>query len=131
MIDLTQRLLGIIRTKACSVKPFKGATESKTINLRIDYSEITIGDILTKAVSHDVIAWQNGQGRKNYKSLTANSTVLVKAKSPGAAPQVDPEEAMVARLKAMTPEARAAWFAAKMAETETTIEDEDEDEEDV
>ncbi len=109
-MNMTELLLGIVRVKRCSVKDEKGGV-SKPINLTIDYSDCSIEDILTKAVAHDVIAWQNGQGRKNYASLIAGQNVTVKASRPGAAPQLDPKEAYIARLMAMTPEARAKEFA--------------------
>jgi hypothetical protein len=111
-MNMNELLTGIVRAKACSVKAEKGGT-SKTINLSIDYSECTLADILTKAVAHDVIAWQNGQGRKNFATLVDKQSVSIKASRPGAAPQIDPETAMAAKLQSMTQAEREKYLMEK------------------
>jgi hypothetical protein len=98
-IDLGQKLVGITRAKSCNLHPEKGSKESKTLTLSIDYSDLTIGDLLTKAISHDVIAWQNGQGRKHFASLANGQVVKVNASRPAASsndPQVDYENRLAA-----------------------------------
>lgn len=107
-MNMTEKLLGVVRAKACSIKAEAGGT-AKQINLQLDYAECTIEDILTKAVAHDVISWQNGQGRKHFTMLTAGQTVKVMASRPGAA-VADPEAATIAFLRAMTPENREEWI---------------------
>jgi hypothetical protein len=99
-MDLTQKLTGVIRTKQCSVKAEAGGS-AKKINLSIDYSDCTIEDVLTgKAVAHDVIAWQNGQGRAKFSSWTDGQTVSIKASSPGASAPIDPMVSLLAEAKA-------------------------------
>jgi len=111
-MDLTQKLEGIKLVKATSVKPYKEATESKTLYIEMDYSELSVSDILTKALKSDVIDWQNGSGgRKNYKNLVNGETIKVKASAPGSAPQVDPETAMILKLQAMSPEEQVKYLA--------------------
>ena len=121
-MDLKQKLAGVIRVKANSVKPFAGAKESKTVNLSIDYSDCTVEDILEKAIRTDVISWQNGPGRKNYAQFQDGATVKISAKAPGRSPQVDPETAIKARLAAMSTKAdREAYVKQLLAEAESKV----------
>ena len=111
-MDTSQKLTDVIRTIKSSVRPFKGAGESKSVYLKIDYSECTLEDILSFASADRRIAWANGgSGRKAYDDITDGDTIDVKASSPGAKPPIDPQIAMENRLKQMTPEAQAKWFA--------------------
>jgi len=111
-MDLKQKLEGIKLVKATSVKPYKEATESKSLYIEMDYSDLTIEDILAKALKSDVIDWQNGSGgRKNYKNLVNGETIKVKASAPGSAPQIDPETAMILKLQAMSPEEQEKYLA--------------------
>lgn len=98
-MDIKQKLTGVIRSKSCSIKPFKDAPESKRITLNIDYSDLTIDDLLTKAISHDVIAWQNGRGRKDYKKLADGQVVNIRASAPAAAPMPTAEELLIAEAR--------------------------------
>ena len=90
-MDTSIKLNNVIRLKTCKLTPFKGATESKTVTLEIEYDGLTIEDILAKAVKGDVIDWQNGSGgRKNYDKLVDKSTIKIKASTPGSMPLIDP-----------------------------------------
>ncbi len=96
-MNLTEKLIGIVRTVKASIKPDKDSKESKQVYLAIDYSECDVNDLLTKSAAHDKIAWQNGGGgRKDYDNIVAGSTIKVKASRPGAAPEVDPITALIA-----------------------------------
>lgn len=98
-MNMTEKLAGVVRIKATSVKEDKDSV-SKAITLHIDYSDCTVEDILSKAVAHDVIAWQNGQGRKSYAQLVKGQVVKVRASRPGAAPQADPMAILIAEAQA-------------------------------
>lgn len=99
-MNMTELLKGVVRIKRATVKEDKDSV-SKSVTIHFDYSECTVEDILTKAVAHDVIAWQNGQGRKSYASLVNGQVVKVLASRPGAAPQVDPMSVLVAEAQAL------------------------------
>jgi hypothetical protein len=74
---------------------------AKTIMLEIDYSGLTLNDLLTKAYKSDCVSWQNGSGgRKAFDKLVDKQTVKISAKSPGGAPQIDPVDAIIAGAKA-------------------------------
>lgn len=100
-MDMTEKLTGVVRTVKASLKADESSTEKKSVYLKLDYSDCTVADLLTKASAHDRIAWQNSsQGRAKFASLVDGSTIEVKASSPGAAPIQDPVEAMIARAAA-------------------------------
>ena len=103
-MDMNERIISVTLTKACSVKPDKDSMESKVINLRVRFDGATVGDVFAKAVSSAVISWQNGQGRKSFDVLKNNQTVDIQFASPAARPMVDPETAMVEKLRSMSPE---------------------------
>ncbi len=108
-MDMNEIVKDVTLTKVCSIRPFKGSDEVKQVTLAVKYDGLTIGDILAKALRQDVIAWQNGPGRKNFDKLVNGSTVNVNASRPGAA-AVDPETAMVAKLMTMTPEEQQEYL---------------------
>jgi len=111
-------MTGITLTKVCNIKPFKGATDSKQVTLAIKYDGLTLAEVLTKASRTDVISWQNGPGRKGYDELIDKSTIKVSAKAPGAV-SIDPEQAMVNKLKGMTVEEREQEIAKLIALAES------------
>lgn len=99
-MDTKQVLTDIVRTKRCNIKPDKDSMESKGINLVVEYSGLSVEQLLTKCLAHDVIAWQNGQGRKHWTRWQDGQTVRVKASAPAAAAQIDPIEYVLAQAKA-------------------------------
>jgi len=123
-MDTTQKIVGLTLTKTISVSPdgdAKKAGESKQVVLKVKYDGLTLMDLAMKALDKDVVSWQNGSGgRKNYDNLIDKGTVEVDAKSPGKAPQIDPKEAMIARLAAMTPEEMKAELDSMMAKAKAT-----------
>ena len=46
-VDLNQTI-NIVRTKVCSIKPFKGADESKNINLKIRFDNVPLDGIVER-----------------------------------------------------------------------------------
>lgn len=116
-MNMNEIIKDLTLTKVCSIKPFKGATESKQVTLAVKYDGLTNGDLAAKALRSDVISWQNGPGRKGYDDLIDKSTVNVSAKAPGAM-TIDPETAMVAKLMSMSAEEQTNYLqelAAKAA----------------
>ena len=99
-MDKSTVITNVTLAKVCSIKPDSDSTESKKVTLNIKYDGLTLGDVLAKAVRSDVISWQNGPGRRNYEQW--GEVVNIDAKAPGSS-QVDPESAMVAKLKGMSP----------------------------
>lgn len=99
-MELNTIISGVTLTKMCSIKPDSDSNESKKVTLNIKYDGLTLGDVLAKAVRSDVISWQNGPGRKQFKQW--GEVVNISAKAPGQS-QIDPKTAMVALLKTMTP----------------------------
>ena len=110
MIDMNEVVTGVTLTKACSVKADEDTEKGKTINLRVKFDGVTLGDVFAKAVSSAVIAWQNGVGRKQFDTLQHGHTVDIQFKAPGARAQIDHETAMVLKLQAMTPTERTSYL---------------------
>jgi len=95
-------------SKVCSVKADEDSTESKQVTVNVKYDGLTLKDVFTKALSSDIIKWQTS-ARKRFDILGKAENVT--AKSPGAAPQVDPELAIIARAQSMTKDERKAYLA--------------------
>ena len=108
-MDMNHVVTDVTITRTCSIRPFKGSDEHKTVNLEINYSGLTIGDVFTKAARADVVSWQNGPGRKNFDQWTDGQRIKISARRPGST-SVDPETAMVAKLAAMNEDERAAFI---------------------
>ena len=90
----------------------KKAGDKKTVSLKVNYDGLTLGDVIAKAFNSDCVSWANGSsGRKNYNNLKDRQVIEISAKTPGKAPQVDPEQAMIAKLQAMTPEEQKTYLA--------------------
>ncbi len=98
-INLNEVVNGVELVKACSIKPDKDSTESKTINLKIRFNNVTLKDVFDKAVSQTVIVWQNGTGRKKFDKFENHQTVTVDFASP-AKTTIDPLTAIISAAKA-------------------------------
>jgi len=113
-MDLNQIISDVVLTKTITVSPdedSKKAGTFKQVVLKVKYDGLTLESIFLKALDKDVVSWQNGSGgRKNYDNLIDKGTVNVDAKAPGKAPQIDPEEAVAARLTAMTPDEQKVYI---------------------
>jgi len=98
---------GVTLTKVCSVKPDGDSEESKQVTVNMIYNGLRLGDIFTKALSSDIIKFQ-ASARKRFDKL--EKVIDVHAKSPGATPQVDPEDAIRAKIAGMkTKEEKLAY----------------------
>lgn len=98
-INLNDVVNGVELVKACSIKPDKDSTESKTINLRIRFNNVTLKDVFDKAVSQTVIVWQSGTGRKKFDEFENHQTVNVEFSSP-AKTTIDPIMVVILAAKA-------------------------------
>jgi hypothetical protein len=90
-MELNEMLSGVVKVKACKIsadEDGKKAGVHKVVNLSIDYSGLTVNQLLEKCMKADVISWQNGQGRPKYNQWKDGQTVSIKASAP-AATQVD------------------------------------------
>jgi hypothetical protein len=102
----------IVLSKICKVSPNKEGKENgltKTINVEISYKNLTFRDIMAKALKSDIIAYQNGNARKNFAKLTNNEVVKINAASPGAN-YVDPEEKTLEDFPNKSPEEQRAFI---------------------
>ena len=70
-------------------------------NVMVSIDNVTIVDMANGLLKNEVIRWQN-TNRKKYDKLVDKSTHKVVFKRPIA--DIDPFDAMVARLQGMTPE---------------------------
>ena len=133
MSNLNEVVVGVVIDKVCSIKPFEGSRDSKSITLSVKFDGVTLADVFTKAVSSAVIQWQNGPGRKQFNTWKDKQVVVIQFKSPGKV-TVDPETAMVAKLQAMGPEEQVKYLkelAAKIAPVvEPVVDAVDDDESD-
>ena len=89
MIDLTQKLTGVIRTIKASIRADNSMTkvEAVVVYLDIDYSDCSIEDVLQFSNADRKIAAVVPL-RAGFAKLTSNQHIKVKASSPGAkAPQ--------------------------------------------
>ena len=121
-MDLNMKVVNVTLRKTIDISPdsdTKKAGIKKTVVLSVNYNGLTLQDVFLKALDKDVVSWQNGSGgRKNYDNIINASIIKVDAKAPGRGPQVDPEDAMVAKLATMNPEEQAAYFADLMAKAD-------------
>ena len=115
MIDLTQKLDEVKRTKACKVRADRDEAEQKTVHVTVDFTGTTIEDVIDKCMSSLIINFQSS-ARKKFESISNNEKVTIQFKGPGRV-QIDPEQAMIAKLQAMTPDERIA----KIAELEAKL----------
>ena len=118
-MNMTEIITNVTLSKACSIRADEDSTEKKIINLKVKFDGVTLQSVFDKAMSGTVIAWQNGVGRKGFDTFKANQTVEVQFSAPAAKAQIDPEQAMVLKLKAMTADEQKAYFATMIAKAST------------
>ena len=107
-MDLNQTVQNVTLEKICSIKPYKGAKETKQINLEVSFDGATLRDVFLKALSAVVIQWQNGTGRKNFDKWKNGQRVKIEFKAPSAI-YTSPEEALLSKLASMDPKERAKY----------------------
>ena len=109
-MNMNEVITNVTLLKGCDIRPDKDSKDIKRINLKVKFDGATIQSVFDKAVSGAVIAWQNGVGRKNFDTFKNMQTVEIQFTAPAARAQVDPETAMIAKLKAMTVEEQVAYL---------------------
>lgn len=114
MMNLKEKVSGVVLTKVCGIKPDKDSSDSKQITLKVTFDGVELEGVFQKALSSTVIQWQNGPGRKQFNTWKDGQVVNVQFNAPGRV-QIDPETAMVAKLQAMTPEEQVAYLKALAA----------------
>lgn len=105
---------GVVLSKVCSIKPDGDSTESKQINLSVNFDGTTLQGVFDKALSSTVISWQNTVGRKHFDEYKSGQVVKVEFKSPGRT-TVDPETAIKGKLAGMTADEREEYIKTLLA----------------
>lgn len=85
--DLGTVIGNIVLEKQCSVSADsdgKKNGEAKKVNVRLNMSNVMLQDVFNAAVSHSVIKWQNGQGRKIFGQLKPGQFIDVHFSHAGA-----------------------------------------------
>ena len=109
-MNLNEVIANVTLTKVCSIKPDKDSDESKNITLKIKFDGATLQSVFDKAVSGAVIQWQNGVGRKNFDTYKNGQVIEIQFSAPASRTAIDPETAMIAKLKSMTPNEQVAYL---------------------
>ena len=113
-------------TKAVKVSPFKDSPDSKTVNLKINFNNISLQSVVDSAIRSDIIRWQ-ASARNAYDSLIDGSTVERNFSAPVRTVTITPEmaeQAFMAKLANMTPEKRLAYLSDKLIEEQARIDEE-------
>lgn len=110
-----------------SIKAFKDSDEVKQLTLRVHVNQVSLRDIVTKALRPVVIAWQNGQGRSKFNNWINHSTVDIDFGSPGKqvkSRKENIEDLRIAFCKAGVDEIQALELATKAIDNPAVIKDE-------
>ena len=99
-IKMNEVVAGVKLSKVCSIKADKDSEEVKQITLVVNFDGVTLQSVFDKAVAGAVIAWQNGQGRKNFDTYKNGQTIEVQFAAPASKAQVDPMTVIIANAKA-------------------------------
>jgi hypothetical protein len=71
-----------------SMKADGESDESKRFTLKVRFNNVSVLDIINKALDPTKIQWVNGVGRKHFDTYVNNQTIEIDFKSPGRAPQL-------------------------------------------
>ena len=118
-INMTEVITNVKLSKVCSIRADEDSTEKKNIILVVKFDGAVLSSVFDKAVSGAVIAWQNGVGRKNFDTYKNGQTVEIQFSAPASRAAIDPEQAMIAKLQAMTPAEQVAYL--KELTTKATV----------
>lgn len=100
--DIANTLVkGLKVSKWFSISPSKDDDRSKTFKLELTIDNVTVLDMANGILKSEVIKVQNAK-RSSWDKLVDKSTFKKTFNKPMAT--MDPEEAMIARLKGMTPD---------------------------
>jgi len=122
-MNMNEIISGVTMTKACSIKADADSTESKLVNLKVAFDGVTLQSVFQKALAGAVIQWQNGVGRKKFDTFKSGQTVEIKFSAP-ASTTIDPEQAMIMKLQAMTPEEQTMFLKELMNKAVVKAQDE-------
>jgi len=101
---------------AASFKPYADSTDQKTVTLRVRFSDVSLQSIVQKSLAPVRIAWQNNVGRKKFDTFKMGQVIEIDFVAPAKQPMVDPEVAMVERLKGLTAEQAEAKLRQMMVD---------------
>lgn len=102
MSDITKQLVkGLKVTKNFEISPAKDDSRVKRFKLELTIDNVTVYDMALGLLTPEVIKVQNSK-RPSWDKLVEGTTFKKTFMKPMA--QVDPEEAMIARLRSMSPE---------------------------
>jgi hypothetical protein len=97
MIDLTQKIDGIVLNKSCKCREDEGSKIVKTLHLKVTFTG-TLQGVFHKALVPVVIAVQ-GKVRKNWNKYTDGQTVEISFVAPTVT-EADPVDLIVLRAAA-------------------------------
>ena len=109
----TQTIMDMKVIRTCSTK-MSADDDSVETTLTIDYSGLTWGDVLEKAIRSDVITWQNGL-RTSKTILKVPTEATYKSPKPGTRSVADPISATVSKFAGMSEDEQEALIAKLMA----------------
>ena len=117
MIDLTQSLMGVVRTISGTIRPDKDTPKSEAVLyfLDIDYSGCTLTDVLDFANSDRKIAWA-ATGREHIGTIKPGQHIKVMAANPGRRATVDPKVQLRNEIEGMSDEEARDYLLAKVKE---------------
>jgi len=110
-------------TKAVKVSPFKDSPNSKTVNLKINFNNISLQSVVDSAIRSDIIRWQ-ASARSAYDSIIDGSTVERNFSAPIRTVIITPEmaeQAFMTKLANMTPADRLAELERLQTEAQEQI----------
>ena len=105
----TQMIMDMKVIRTCSTK-MPGDDKGTETTLTIDFSGLTWGDVLEKAIRSDVITWQNGL-RTSKTILKIPTTAFYKSPKPGTRSVADPIEASIAHFPSMREDEQEDFIA--------------------
>lgn len=109
---------------ATSIKQDKDSTESKTLTLKVHMDNVSLQDVITKALRPVVISWQNGPGRTKFTTWKHNGTVDIDFTSPAKKVKTRDElidEYVIVFMKAGVDKASATDLATKAVDNPELI----------
>jgi curli biogenesis system outer membrane secretion channel CsgG len=100
---------------AASVKPDKDSDEQKNVTLRFRLVDTPLSEVIASALKDKRINWQTS-ARNKFESIRDKSVVLVDFK--GGRSQVDPENAVAAKLASMSEAERENYIKNLLAKAQ-------------
>lgn len=105
----------LVVSKQCSLSPDKDSDDSKTFTVELLIDGVTVHDMALGLLKTEVIRWQN-TNRPKFDKLVNRSIHRITFKKPIG--MIDPETAMVEKLKAMTAEEQSDYIASLLTKVQ-------------